>query len=88
MAQIFISYRRQDTAYLAATLSDKLQQHFGENSVFFDVDNIPLGVDFREYIGNAAGQCDVLLAIIGDKWMGIDSSRRRVAMNSWILNWK
>jgi hypothetical protein len=77
MAQIFISYRRQDTAYLAATLSDKLQQHFGENSVFFDVDNIPLGVDFREYIGNAVGQCDVLLAIIGDQWMGIDSNGKR-----------
>lgn len=77
MAQIFISYRRHDSAYLAATLSDKLQQHFGPNSVFFDVDNIPLGVDFREYIGNAVGQCDVLLVIIGDQWIGIDSQGKR-----------
>jgi hypothetical protein len=78
MAQIFISYRRQDSAYLAATLSDKLQQHFGPNSVFLDVDNIPLGVDFREYIGNAVGQCDVLLVIIGDEWMGpTDSQGKR-----------
>jgi hypothetical protein len=80
MAQIFISYRRHDSAYLAATLSDKLQQHFGPNSVFFDVDNIPLGVDFREYIGNAVGQCDVLLVIIGDQWMGSTGSpvKRRI----------
>jgi hypothetical protein len=77
MAQIFISYRRQDSAYLAATLSDKLQQHFGPNSVFFDIDNIPLGVDFREYIGNAVGQCDVLLVIIGDQWMGKDAQGKR-----------
>ena len=78
MAQIFISYRRHDSAYLAATLSDKLQQHFGPNSVFFDIDNIPLGVDFREYIGNAVGQCDVLLVIIGDQWMGpTDSNGKR-----------
>src|SRR5947207_15011376 len=70
MAQIFISYRRHDTAYVAATLNDKLQQHFGPNSVFFDVDNIPLGVDFREHIGNAVGQCDVLLVIVGDQWLG------------------
>jgi hypothetical protein len=70
MAQIFISYRRHDSAYLAATLSDKLQQHFGPNSVFFDVDNIPLGVDFRKYIGDAVGKCDVLLIIIGDQWVG------------------
>lgn len=69
MAQIFLSYRRSDSAYVAATLSDKLQQHFGSNSVFFDVDTIPLGVDFREYIGNAVGQCDVLVAIIGEQWV-------------------
>jgi hypothetical protein len=80
MARIFISYRRQDSAYVAATLSDKLQQHFGTDSVFFDVDNIPLGVDFRDYIGDAVGECDVLLVMIGDQWL--DSSdahgRRRI----------
>src|SRR6185295_8357831 len=55
-------------------------QHFGPNSVFFDIDNIPLGVDFREYIGNAVGQCDVLLVIIGDQWMGATDSngKRRI----------
>lgn len=78
MAQIFISYRRSDSAYIAATLNDKLQQHFGPDSVFFDVDNIPLGVDFREYIGNAVGQCDVLLLIIGEQWMGpVNSEGKR-----------
>ena len=78
MAQIFISYRRQDSAYLAATLSERLQQHFGPNSVFFDIDNIPLGVDFRDHIGNAVGQCDVLLVIIGDQWTGaVDSQGKR-----------
>ena len=69
MPQIFLSYRRSDSAYVAATLSNKLQEHFGENAVFFDVDTIPLGVDFREFIGNAVGECDVLLAIIGDQWV-------------------
>lgn len=80
MARIFISYRRQDSAYVAATLSEKLQQHFGADSVFFDVDNIPLGVDFRDFIGDAVGACDVLLVMIGDRWL--DSSdghgRRRI----------
>jgi hypothetical protein len=69
MARIFISYRRSDSAYAAANLNDKLQEHFGRDSVFFDVDNIPLGVDFREYIGNAVGLCDVLLVIMGDHWV-------------------
>src|SRR5256885_12633659 len=69
MTRLFISYRRHDTGYLAATLSEKLQQRFGEESVFYDVDTIPLGVDFREHIGNAVGNCDVLLVIIGDQWL-------------------
>jgi hypothetical protein len=70
MPRIFISYRRNDSAYIAAVLNDKLQQRFGSDSVFFDIDNIPLGVDFRKYIGHAVGQCDVLLVIIGDHWLG------------------
>ncbi|HEY0047896.1 MAG TPA: TIR domain-containing protein [Pyrinomonadaceae bacterium] len=69
MARIFISYRRRDSAYVAGSLSEKLQQHFGEDSVFYDIDNIPLGVDFREHIGNAVGQCDALLVIIGEEWV-------------------
>lgn len=78
MPQIFLSYRRNDTAYLAAALNEKLQQRFGPNSVFFDIDNIPFGVDFREHIENAVGQCSVLLAIIGDQWLGTsgDGNRR------------
>jgi hypothetical protein len=70
MPQIFISYRREDSGYVASHITEKLQEHFGKESVFFDVDTIPLGVDFKEHIGNAVGQCDVLLAIIGDKWVG------------------
>lgn len=69
MPQIFLSYRRSESKYIAPMLCEKLEQRFGENSVFLDVDNIPLGVDFRESIGNAVGQCDVLIAIIGDEWV-------------------
>ena len=78
MPQIFLSYRRSDSEYIAPMLSEKLQQHFGKDSVFFDVDTIPLGVDFREYIENAVGKCDVLLAIIGDQWLrAVDRQGKR-----------
>lgn len=70
MARIFLSYRRDDSAYVAATLNDKLQDRFGSDAVFFDVDAIPLGVDFRNYIADAVGRCDVLLVVIGDNWLG------------------
>ncbi|MEN3330462.1 MAG: hypothetical protein V7638_5269 [Acidobacteriota bacterium] len=69
MPQIFLSYRRSDSEYIAPMLSEKLQQHFGKESVFFDIGSIPLGVDFREYIEKNVAQCDVLIAIIGDQWL-------------------
>jgi TIR domain len=69
MAKIFISYRRNDSAYIAATIYTKIQGHFGCDSVFFDIDNIPFGVDLRKHIENAVGQCGVLLVVIGDHWI-------------------
>jgi len=78
MPRIFISYRRGDSAYIADTINQALQKRFGLASVFFDVDAIPLGVDFRATIANAVGQCDVLLAIIGDRWLGDPSHQHRL----------
>jgi hypothetical protein len=80
MAQIFISYRRRDSGYLVDDLKEKLKENFGPNNVFYDIDSVPLGVDFRKYIGDAVGQCDVLLVIIGDQWAGPTDSpgKRRI----------
>lgn len=67
--KIFISYRRDDSAYIAGIIYEKLEQHFGANSVFFDINSIPLGIDFRKHISGKAGECNILLAIIGDNWI-------------------
>lgn len=75
MPRVFVSYRRQDAAYVVAILSERLQKRFGPESVFLDVDSIPLGVDFREHIGKAVSQCDVLLAVIGDQWLDVRNQR-------------
>ncbi len=69
MPKVFISYRRTDTGYLASMLAEKLSEEFGPDSVFFDVDNIPLGGDFRRHLGDAVAGCDVLLALVGDQWL-------------------
>ena len=65
---VFLSYRREDSADVAGRIYDRLTQAFGEDQVFKDVDSIPLGVDFREYLQQVVGRCDVLLAVIGDQW--------------------
>jgi hypothetical protein len=67
--RIFISYRREETAYPAGWLFDRLADHLGEGQVFKDVDSIDLGDDFVEAITTAVGSCDVLLALIGDRWL-------------------
>lgn len=79
MPGIFISYRRDDTGYVARMLAEKLGAEFGAASVFMDIDNIPFGVDFRDHIARAVGRSDVVLALIGDDWLGAtkpDGARR------------
>jgi hypothetical protein len=78
--RIFISYRRQETAYAAGWLYDRLRDHYGGGQVFKDVDSIELGDDFVEVITRAVGFCDVLLALIGDEWLTItdEQDRRRL----------
>jgi uncharacterized membrane protein YeaQ/YmgE (transglycosylase-associated protein family) len=66
---IFISYRRTDSAHVAGRIYDKLVESLGRASVFKDVDSIPLGVDFKEYLDEKVSECNVLLAIIGDRWL-------------------
>jgi hypothetical protein len=77
--RIFISYRRQETAWPAGRLYDVLVDHFPAEQVFKDVDNIEPGEDFVERITTAVGSCDVLLALIGPDWLTItdeDGQRR------------
>jgi hypothetical protein len=78
--RIFISYRREETAYPAGWLFDRLAKRFGGDQVFKDVDSIQLGDDFVEVITHAVGSCDVLLALIGPRWLSIadEQGRRRL----------
>jgi len=50
VSQIFINYRRDDAIGTAGRLHDRLAQTFGRKNLFMDVDHIPAGVDFVEYL--------------------------------------
>ena len=69
MPKIFICYRRADSEYPAHSIYDALASRFGQENVFFDVDTIPVGLDFHGVLNEAVSQCDVLLAVIGDHWL-------------------
>jgi TIR domain len=78
--RIFISYRRQETAYPAGWLFDRLVDHYGAGQVFKDIDSIEPGDDFVDVIATAVASCDVLLALIGSHWLDArdDAGNRRI----------
>jgi hypothetical protein len=66
---IFISYRRDDSGGYARAIYDQLIERFPKERVFMDVDAIEPGLPFDEAIQRAVGGCEILLALIGRRWM-------------------
>lgn len=74
---IFIGYRRDDTADVAGRIYDALEARFGRERIFKDVDSIPVGANFRNYIRGILPRCRVALILIGPNWVDArDGSRR------------
>lgn len=70
MADIFLSYRHQDSQSATGRLADHLQAHFGASRVFRDHDSIVAGEDFAEEIKRSVEAATVLLVIVGPRWLG------------------
>ena len=75
--KIFINYRRDDAIGTAGRLHDRLAQKFGRDNLFMDVDHIPVGADFVEYLHSQVAACDVFLAVIGPNWLNAKDERGR-----------
>jgi TIR domain len=80
MPSVFISYRRADTADAAGRLAADLIERFGRSRVFIDVDSIPLATKFEDRIQAALESCQVVLVLIGDRWLAakLPSGGRRL----------
>jgi hypothetical protein len=75
--KIAISYRHADTA-TAGRIRDRLADRYGDEAIFMDIDNIPFGKDFRVHISEAIVQSDILLVIVGQRWLGARGGNRRI----------
>ncbi len=73
---IFISYRRADTAGHAGRLVDQLKSRFGDQ-IFFDVDSIKPGANFRQVIEDTFTKCGAVLVLIGKRWLERDQEMPR-----------
>jgi len=78
MPRIAISYRRQDSAAITGRIIDRLTAQYGSDSVFRDIEDIPLGVDFREHIDTMLAESNIALVIIGKRWFGTARGRKRI----------
>jgi hypothetical protein len=87
MANVFISYRRADSASISGRIYDRLVAKFGRTNVFKDVDDVPPGVNFGAYIHDSLQQCAVALVIIGPRWLDAqtaDGGRRLDDSADWV----
>jgi uncharacterized protein len=74
MSKIIISYRRSDSDVFAGRIRDRIASRYGDASVFMDIDDIPFGKDFRQHIKEALTESDVVVVIIGPRWLGAGKS--------------
>jgi hypothetical protein len=79
MANIIISYRRSDSAAIAGRIRDRLADYYGSDAIFMDIDSIPFGIDFRQQIQEAVIRNDILLALIGPRWIGARKAGTRIS---------
>lgn len=82
MAEIFLSYRRQDSQSATGRLADSLEAWFGPGRVFRDHDAIVAGEDFADAIRRAIDVSTVVLVVTGPRWVGAadDQGQQRLAL--------
>ena len=74
---VFISYRRDDTAWAAGRLHREFSEHLGAKRVFMDVEDMVAGEVWRETIERALHSCRVGVVLIGNRWLDTDPRRGR-----------
>lgn len=74
MKNVFISYRRDDSAAHARLINNELSQRF---DVFMDVDDIGWGDDFAQVIDEHIARADVVVVVIGPHWARLIEERAR-----------
>ncbi|WP_168211199.1 toll/interleukin-1 receptor domain-containing protein [Actinosynnema sp. ALI-1.44] len=66
---MFVNYRTGDGDWAAALVSRELSTRFGADQVFYASQSIRLGEEFPQEILARLQRCEVLLAMIGPRWI-------------------
>ncbi len=87
MREIFINYRTGDEEASAALIDQELTRRFGSDRIFRAGKSIPPGENYIRELLTAARDSEVLLAVIGSRWLTAvdDQGRNRLHdENDWI----
>ena len=68
--KIFLSHRHSDTQSDCHRIRETLQEEFGEDAVFLDIENLEPGIRFADAIDKALKESKVVLVAIGPDWFG------------------
>ncbi len=82
--KIFISYRRDDVPGDARGIREALVLEFGKNAVFMDVDDLLAGQRFDEELQKALAECQVLIAVMGPRWMELLTARAQSGERDYV----
>ncbi len=85
--RFFISYRRRDSGNSAGRLYDHLVGALGRERVFMDVASLDPGQLFAVVLADAIDRCDVVLAVIGNRWNMANGRLKRRLLddeNDWV----
>lgn len=75
MKKIFISYRRAEAEYAAGALARELRDHFGDEQVFRDKEDIGGGVAWKQEIVSEINPQAAMLVLIGKDWLVAKNSQ-------------
>ncbi|TVQ86681.1 MAG: TIR domain-containing protein [Chromatiaceae bacterium] len=76
LTKIFICCRREDSGPAARHIYDHPEHHFARGQVSMDVDDTPLGVDWRDWLDRQIRQYDLVLAVMGRHWLTLEEVNR------------
>src|ERR1700730_2327768 len=68
MPKVAISYRRSDST-IASRIFRRLVDRYGKESVFIDVNDVPAGAAFPQYVDTILSKTQVLLVLIVSNWL-------------------
>jgi hypothetical protein len=90
MADIFISYRRDDSWEVAQLVRERLATWFSDGAVFMDVTDIEGGDDWRATLREHLARSNAVVVVIGKSWLTCTDvhGRRRLDRPDDIVCWE